>query len=171
MVYMEKNDRKNEQNFTTMLAADQTRVSVLNRQIQVNNNRIEGFKKASEQTDITVLKILFSRLQITSVECREELSKEVYKLGGIPETKTGHHADFPKAWNEITNALEKKDHKAILDACYLEEFMTIKSYEYALRYYDPYLTTQHNRLFIKQKEQLNEDHKKVKNLREILLKQ
>jgi uncharacterized protein (TIGR02284 family) len=154
-----------------MLPADRTRVSVLNRQIQVNYNRIEGFKKASEQTDTTVLKVLFSRLQVTSLECLEELSKEVYKLGGVPETSRVAHADFPKAWEEIVTSLKKNDHRAILDACYLEEFMTIKSYEYALRYYNPYLTTQHNRLFLKQKERLNEDHKKVKNLRDLLIKQ
>src|SRR5947199_10560002 len=115
-----------------MLVSDQKSVEVLNHLIMINNDRLEGYDSASRETDISILKVLFSRLTETSQECREELCKEVYKLGGTPVNEVGAPGDFGKAWTEIKNALQKNDHKAILTSCYLEEFMTVKSYEYAL---------------------------------------
>lgn len=153
-----------------MLTDDIKRVSILNRQIQVNNDRVEGYAKASAKTDIEVLKVLFSRLGETSIRCKEDLCKEVYKLGGVPETGTALLADFPKAWKQIELSINGNNHKAILDACYLEEFMSVKSYEYALRYYNGLLTTQHSRLFVRQRELLKEDQQRVTNLRQLLVK-
>lgn len=153
-----------------MLDSDKKSVDVLNNLIVINNDRIEGYDSASKKTDISVLRVLFSRLTETSIECRQELCREVYKLGGIPVKETGAPGDFEKAWAEIWTALFKNDHKAILTSCYLEEFMAVKSYEYALRYNQSYLTTQHYHLFCKHRERIREDHDKVKNLRDVLVK-
>src|SRR5687767_11239306 len=118
-----------------MHPSDQKPLTVLKNLIVLNNDRLEGYNYASNETDISVLKVLFSRLTETSMQCREELCREVYKLGGtVPETATGI-GDFEKAWQQIREALNKNDHKALLESCYLEEFMAFKSYEYALRYY------------------------------------
>jgi uncharacterized protein (TIGR02284 family) len=153
-----------------MLASDKKPLDILNNLLVINNERIEGYNFAAEQTDISVLQVLFSRLTETSLACKEELCKEVYKLGGRPPQDADGPGDFNKAWGEIKTALEKNDHKAILTSCYLEEFMAMKSYEYALRYYSDHLTTQHNQLFYKQKERLKEDHDRVKNLCDLLNK-
>jgi uncharacterized protein (TIGR02284 family) len=103
------------------------------------------------------------------MQCREELTREVYKLGGVPAETGVDVAEFEKAWQQIRAALNANDHKTLLESCYLEEFMTYKSYEYSLKYYQDQLTSQQLSLFNRQYDILKEDHQKVKNLRSVLL--
>ncbi len=151
-----------------MHPSDYKPLTVLQNLIVINNERLEGYDNATKETDVSVLKVLFSRLTETSIQCREELCREVYKLGGTPPVGTTEIGDFDKAWHQIRSALGSNDHKALLDSCYIEEFMAYKSYEYALRYYQDHITSQHLSLFSKQKEMLKEDQLKVKNLRDVL---
>src|SRR4051812_38541611 len=151
-----------------MHPSDYKPLTVLNNLLVINNERLEGYDFASKETDVSVLKVLFERLTETSIQCREELCREVYKLGGVPPgDKPG--GDFDKAWSEIRGALSANDHKALLDSCFIEEFMAYKSYEYALRYYQNHITSQHVELFTRQHSMLMEDHRKVKNLRAVLI--
>jgi uncharacterized protein (TIGR02284 family) len=152
-----------------MLDSDKKPVDVLNHLIVINNDRLVGYDQASNETDIAVLKALFARLKETSMECRNELCKEVYKLGGRPVDEIGAPGDFGKAWTEINAALSTNNHQAILDSCYVEEFMAIKSYEYAVRYFQNCMTTQHKHICNKHKELIGKDFDKVKNLRHILI--
>jgi len=152
-----------------MHPSDYKPLTVLRQLLTVNNERLEGFNFASGETDVSVLKVLFERLTETSLQCREELTREVYKLGGVPPGENSGSGEFDKAWKQIRNALNNGDHKALLESCYVEEFMAYKSYEYALRYYQDHITSQHLSLFSRQHDMLKEDHQKVKNLRDILL--
>src|SRR4051812_44029392 len=115
-----------------MHPSDEKPLDVLNKLLVINTERLVGFHQASQNTDVSVLKVLFSRLTETSIQCREELCKEVYKLGGVPPEAGYNAGDFERARKEIHDALGRNDHKALLDSCYIEEFMASKSYEYAL---------------------------------------
>ncbi|MFV5690363.1 DUF2383 domain-containing protein [Flavobacterium sp. ZT3R25] len=57
-------------------------IDVLNTLIEINNDRIEGYKTALEETEESDLKALFSQLMKTSQNCKMELVSEVQKLGG-----------------------------------------------------------------------------------------
>jgi len=153
-----------------MLAEDQIRVDVLNRLMVVNNSRLEGFREAAETVSAPVLKDLFSRLHESSSQCREELLREVYKLGGRPAQMGEGPGDLPRAWEEFRQALYSGNHKDLLDSCYLEEFMSLKTYEYTLRYKKDHLTRHQHLLFDRQRVVLKQDHEKVSNLRAVLLK-
>ena len=151
-----------------MHPSDQKPLNLLNNLIGVNNNRIECYNFAANATDVTVLKILFSRLLDTSYFCREELAKEVYKLGGVPEEGTVPFAEHIAAWVDIKSALSRKDHAAILSSCDYEEGVVLKSYKNVLNVEDDKLTYQQQQIFHKQYDILRADHEKVRNLRNVI---
>jgi uncharacterized protein (TIGR02284 family) len=153
-----------------MLAEDYKRVNVLNNLLVVNNERLESYAYAGQQTEMSLFKDLFSRLRTSSEKLKEELCAEVYKLGGKPSSTTGGPGDLPKAWKEIRKAIRTGDYKALLDSCYLAEFMSLKTYEYALRYNRNYLTRYQHLLFDRQRVVLKQDHECVANLRSALTK-
>jgi uncharacterized protein (TIGR02284 family) len=151
-----------------MHPSDQKPLTLLNNLIGVNNNRIECYNLAFKFTDVAVLKILFSRLLDTSFFCREELAREVYKLGGIPEEGTVPFAEHIAAWVDIKSALNRKDHAAILSTCDYEEGVVLKSYKNVLNTDEDLLTYQQQQIFHKQYDILQADHEKVKNLRNVI---
>jgi len=153
-----------------MHPGDEKPLQRLNQLIGVNNNRIECLNFAAMETDVSVLKVLFSRLVDTSIICREELVKEVYKLGGIPEEGTVPYFEFFKAWVEVKSAISRNDHRAILGSCAYEEGVVLRSYETVIRQGEEELNTQQHRLFSRQYEQLLADHERVHNLLGVLEK-
>jgi uncharacterized protein (TIGR02284 family) len=151
-----------------MLVTDQKPFEVLNDLITINTERIEGYNFATQAADVSVLKDLFARLTETSLICRQELVKEVYKLGGVPNEITPP-VNFLDALREVKTAIVFKDHKAILSSCDHEEKEVIRSYEEALMLEDVHFTTQHHLLFSKHYEWIKADHDKVKNLLGVLV--
>ncbi len=92
-------------------------IEVLNKLIEINNDRIEGYETASKETNETDLKTLFSQLIQTSKKCRQELVDQVQKLGGKVNEGTRITGKFFRAWMDVKAALTNKDRKAILSSC------------------------------------------------------
>jgi uncharacterized protein (TIGR02284 family) len=153
-----------------MHPADQKPISLLNDLIGVNNNRIECYNFATGETDVTVLKVLFKRLLETSYLCRDELAREVYKLGGVPEESTLPYVEFFKAWVDVKNALTRNDHAALLNSCAFEEGVVLRSYASALITGHRAITTQQQQILSQQYQAMKADHEKVTNLRDVLVK-
>jgi uncharacterized protein (TIGR02284 family) len=153
-----------------MLVTDQKPFEILNQLILINHDRIEGYSYASRETDVAVLKALFSRLTETSLQFEEELCREVYKIGGRPQEGAIASVDFFKAWMEVMAAIGKNDHKAILNSCFYEEGVVIRTYEEALRIEDENITTQQQLLINRQYNLLTADQEKVKNLLDVLVR-
>ncbi|WP_341905278.1 DUF2383 domain-containing protein [Fluviicola taffensis] len=57
-------------------------VASLNNLVQINNDRIQGYLTAAQETDQDDLKSVFSEMMTSSQECRRELVQEISKLGG-----------------------------------------------------------------------------------------
>lgn len=154
---------------STMLASDEKPLKILNELILVNNDRIEGFNYAYRETNVEVLKVLFSRLTETSDVCRKELTNEVYKLGGVPPTGTHETGSVAASWREVKEALIYKDHLTLLKTCDKEEEEVIKSYTAVLSN-EQLDNGYHLHLLNRHTELLSADHEKVKNLLEVLLR-
>src|SRR6188768_164137 len=92
-------------------------IEQFNTLIKINQDRIENYKVAYKEVEDYDLKALFSRLRITSEECKRELEAEIARLGGTPEKGTNAAGQFYKAWMDIKAALAGKDRKAILNSC------------------------------------------------------
>ncbi len=146
----------------------ETTIEALNSLIVINNDRIEGYKTANEETKETDLKMLFYQLSQTSIECRKELVGEVTRLGGTPEEGTRTTGKFFRVWMDVKAALTGNDRKAILDSCEYGEDAALETYKNVLiqDYHETNLKEQ--TMLNKHYALLKADHDKVKELRDAI---
>ena len=140
-------------------------IDVLNTLITINNDRIEGYKTASEETEEMELKSLFAGFISTSEKCKSALVAEVNKLGGEVADGTKISGKFFRVWMDVKAALTGKDRKAILNSCKFGEEEAKETYKSALEENLEYLTSEHQNMISAQKELLKADRKHIKALR------
>jgi uncharacterized protein (TIGR02284 family) len=140
-------------------------IDVLNTLITINNDRIEGYKTASEETEEMELKSLFAGFISTSEKCKSELVAEVNKLGGEVADGTKISGKFFRVWMDVKAALTGKDRKAILNSGKFGEEEAKETYKSALEENLEYLTSEHQNMISAQKELLKADRKHIKALR------
>ena len=134
---------------------------------KINQDRIEGYNTASEETDESDLKLLFSRFRDTSAECRQDLISEVLLLGGKPIEGTRATGKVFRTWMEVKSAITGKDRRTILDLCEYGEDVALAAYDKVLR--NPKdLTPELTALIIDQRSIIKADHDRVKALRDVL---
>jgi len=137
-------------------------VAELNRLVEINNDRVEGYKKAITETADSDLKDVFKEMADHSFQFRNELADEVLKNGGEPTGGTCTSGKVFRAWMDIRAALSKKDRKAILNSCEFGEDAAVDTYEEVLKETkDPNIRS----LVSKQKDLLQRDHDRIKQLR------
>lgn len=147
----------------------QNSIDVLNNLITINNDRIEGYETASNETDEQDLKTLFAGFMETSHTCKQELLIEVTKLGGEVEEGTMLSGKFFRAWMEVKAALTGHDRKAILDSCEYGEDVAVDTYEKALLENQEDLTSEQRTMIKAQHTLIKADHDKVKAMRDALV--
>lgn len=138
-------------------------IDILNKLIEINNDRIEGYETASKETEEYDLKTLFAGFIATSHKCRQELVQQVLNLGGTPEEGTRTTGKFFRVWMDVKAALTSKDRKTILKSCEYGEDVAVDTYEKALSDSGDvssilYTLIESQYLLIKN------DHNKVKNM-------
>jgi len=140
-------------------------IDVLNKLIEINNDRIEGYETASKETEENDLKILFTGFITTSQKCKQELVKQVLDLGGTPEEGTRITGKFFRVWMDVKADLTNKDRKAILKSCEYGEDVAVETYEKALS--DPGdISSTLFTLINSQHLLINNDHDKINRLSE-----
>jgi uncharacterized protein (TIGR02284 family) len=144
-------------------------IDVLNDLITINNDRIEGYETALEETEEDDLKTLFTRFISTSHKCKEELIMEVTKLGGEPAEGTLVSGKFFRVWMDVKAALTGKDREAILNSCEYGEDKAQETYNEALNDDSKYLNSEQQTMVNNQRMLLRADHDHVKALRDALV--
>ena len=142
---------------------------VLNELITINNDRIEGYQTASDETEEQDLKALFSQFIFTSQKCKSELVSEVSRLGGEIAEGTKTSGKFFRVWMDVKAALTGKDRKAILDSCEFGEDVAVDTYEKALKDDLEELTSEHQSMLRAQLSVIKADHDKIKSMRDALV--
>jgi uncharacterized protein (TIGR02284 family) len=140
-------------------------IEALNVLIQINNDRIEGYKAATNGTEEENFKSLFSKLKETSQKCREKLIAEVHQLGGIPDEGTKFTGKFFRLWMGMKAAITDKDSSAILSSCEYGESIAVNTYKRALVDYSTELTSGQQKMITEQSRLITADHYQVKTLR------
>jgi uncharacterized protein (TIGR02284 family) len=143
-------------------------IDELNKLVEINNDRIEGYKTASEETDDAKLKTMFADLSHTSDKCREELAAEIRRLGGTPKKGTATTGKMYRAWMDIRSALNGKDPKAILKSCETGEDVAVDAYKDMLDKCSDNMPDQ-KALIQRQYNMIKADHDKVKQHRDELV--
>jgi uncharacterized protein (TIGR02284 family) len=139
-------------------------IDVLNSLITMNNDRIEGYKTASEETEELELKSLFAGFILTSEKCKRELIEEVNKLGGEIAEGTMVSGKFFRVWMDVKAALTGKDRKAILNSCKFGEEQAKQTYKTVLEDDLEYLNPEYQDMIREQKKLLKADRKHIKAL-------
>lgn len=144
-------------------------IEVLNTLITINNDRIEGYETASNETEEEDLKALFAQFSATSQKCKQDLKMEVSKLGGTPAEGTRASGKFFRVWMDVKAALTGKDRKFILNSCEYGEDMAKETYEKALENDMENLSAEQQTMIKAQHVLLVADNKKVKAMRDALV--
>lgn len=110
----------------------QKAISILNDLVEINNDRIEGYKNALTETDDHELKRVFTQLMETSQKCKQELEEEVIRYGAKPEEGTRATGKMFRVWMDIRTALSSKDRETVLKLCEQGEDVAVKAYENVL---------------------------------------
>ena len=142
----------------------------LNNLIEINNDRIEGYEKASKETDENDLRSLFATFIRTSEKCRLELIDEVLFLGGTPAEGTKISGKFFRAWMDVKAALSGRDRKTVLDSCEYGENVAIDTYDKVINDFgDVSLSTSSplKGLLMKQRNLIKADYDRVKSLHDM----
>lgn len=112
-----------------MATNNQEIIDSLNNLIQINNDRIQGYLTAAQETEDGDLKSVFSEMMTASQECRRELVHEVSSLGGTPVEGTTVSGKLFRIWMDIKAAITSKDRKAILNSCEFGEDAAVNTYQ------------------------------------------
>jgi len=115
-------------------------IEILNRLIDVNNNRIVSYKSALEGIDESELKTFFDQFIQTSQNFKKYMSREIYKLNSKSIERTSFTRYSFRSGMNIKSFYTGGDRYAFLDSCeYIldtcEKFedYVVESYENVLR--------------------------------------
>lgn len=143
-------------------------VSILNDLIEINNDRVVGYKKAIDELKDgdSDLKTLFQGYITDSRKYAQELSQEVSRLGGEPADGTTNSGKIYRVWMDLKAVVTGHDRKAVLENSEFGEDAAQKAYDLALNS-DVDLEPSLRDLIVRQKALLRNGHDEVKRLRDL----
>ena len=146
---------------------DEKTIEIVNDLIQINHDRIKGYEKAIENTDIleAELKTLYAKMIEESYDYIKELSEQVVSLGGQPATETTVPGAIYRAWMDVKATFSGNDTKSTLVACEFGEDAAQKAYAKALENDSPMRADLYD-LIARQKTLLKGSHDLVRQYRD-----
>lgn len=150
------------------MATNDNLVGVLNDLIRINNDRIEGYERASKEAkDIDIdLRAIFTRMADESRQYAAELTQEVVKLGGEPATGTTASGKIYRAWMDVKATFTGHDRQSVLASCEFGEDAAQKAYNSALES-DAEMNADIRQLIANQKASLKTSHDVIKKYRDM----
>ena len=141
---------------------------VLNDLIRINNDRIEGYEKAIDETKDrdTDLQAIFHRMADESRQYASELRSELQRTGGEVATGTTVSGKIYRVWMDIKAALSGKGRQTVLENCEFGEDAAQKAYDEALKSEAP-LPADVRQLIVNQKTSLKASHDTIKQYRDM----
>lgn len=109
-------------------------VNVVNDLIQINRDRIQGYKTAKEDIkDIDAdLHTLFGQKINQSEDFLRDLEPIVTKHGGEPERDVTTSGSLFRSWMDFKASLTGQDREAVLNSCAFGEKAALEEYEDAM---------------------------------------
>lgn len=144
----------------------QATVEILNDLVQINNDRIEGYQRASKdlKDGDADLKSLFTRLIGQSQGYKLALGTEISAFGKDIETSTTTSGKIHRAWLDVKAAFTGHDTHDILEECEFGEDAILKAYRAALQ--DESLPAYLRETVSQQESELLDAHDEIKALRD-----
>lgn len=110
-------------------------VDDLNDLVKINNDRIQGYEKAIEDTEDSDLDDLFRHYVIQSQTFRSQLAEHIVRIDGLAvsdATSTDVSSKIHRAWIDIKAALTGKDRETVLSSVEFGESAAVEAYEDAI---------------------------------------
>ena len=140
---------------------------ILNDLIQINNDRVAGYEKASKDLGIGDgdLRTMFTEYASESRQFAMELKKYVFAEGEEPAKDTTLRGKIYRAWMDVKATFSGNDRKSVLESCEFGEDAAQRAYERALDETDV-LPADIATVISEQKRKLRKAHDQVKALRD-----
>lgn len=149
-----------------METTTQKTVEAIKELIIINNDRYEGYKKATEEVKDSDLKKLFTEFSMQS----EKFSKELIAL--LPDKteapvngETKLSGKLYRVWMDIKNGIAGNDRKSVLSSCEYGEDVAKKTYDDVLKDSGD-ISNEALEVMRKQKTEILQAHNKIKLLRD-----
>ncbi|MBO0929987.1 ferritin-like domain-containing protein [Fibrella aquatilis] len=110
-------------------------VEDLNDLVKINNDRIQGYMKAVEDTEDSQLDHLFNEMIVQSQNFRSQLADHIVRMDGkavSDATSTDIGSKIHRAWIDIKSAVTGKDRDTVLSSVTFGENAAVEAYEEAL---------------------------------------
>lgn len=143
-------------------------VEALNGLIEINNDRVNGYEKAIEETkDLDVdLRAIFNGMASESRKYSGELTKVVSELGGTPADGTTNSGKVYRVWMDIKTTFTGHTRQSLLELCEFGEDAAQKAYHAALDS-DAEMSAEIRQLITGQQEKLKTSHDIIKKYRDV----
>jgi len=110
-------------------------VDSLNDLVKINNDRIQGYEKAVEDTQDADLDSLFRHMIIQSQQFRSELADHIVRIDGLAvsdATSSDLSSKIHRAWIDIKAAVTGKDRSTVLSSVEFGENAAVEAYKDAV---------------------------------------
>ena len=143
-------------------------VEVLNDLIEINNDRVKGYQKATEEIKNLDLDLhaIFESLANDSRKYAAELIQEVNILGGEFSTDTTTSGKIYRTWMSIKATFTGHDRQSVLESCEYGEDAAQKAYTEALAS-DAEMNAKVRQLIADQQASLKIAHNLIKKYRDL----
>lgn len=140
----------------------------LNDLVRINNDRIEGYEKAADQTKNSDadLNAIFAKMAAESRTYKNELQGKIASIGEKVTQDTTASGKIYRTWMDIKNLFTGHDRKSILASCEFGEDAAQKAYSSALES-DADIDPDTRQLIMKQKSSLKNSHDIIKRYRDM----
>lgn len=140
----------------------------LNDLVRINNDRVTGYEKASDETkdkDVD-LQATFLKMADESRTYIKELNDKILSLGGESTSDTTTAGKIYRVWMDVKNTFTASDRESILGACEFGEDAAQKAYSEALES-DAEMDASTRQLIMEQKNSLKNSHDIIKRYRDL----
>lgn len=141
-------------------------ITLLNNLLEKNYDAEQGYKKAAEDIDSSMLKQFLIDHSKERYDFGHELKSEITKLGGKPEKGTSLLADLHQSWIDLRSAIAGNNDKAVIAECERGEKAALQDYEEVLS--DENLPESAKDVVSKQYEKIKSALMKLENLESTL---
>lgn len=150
-----------------MTTTNDALVGVLNDLIEINNDRVTGYNKASDEAksmDVD-LQAAFTKMANDSRQYAAELTERVRTMGGEPSRGTTNSGKIYRVWMDVKATFSGHNRQAILENCEFGEDAAQKAYKAALAS-DAEMDAATRQLITNQQNKLKTSHDLIKKFRD-----
>ena len=140
-------------------------VSALNGLISINNDRLEGFRKAAADTQDSGLTSLLDRMGKESKDFNDKLGGLVSKYGETPNAGQTLDGRVHQGWLDSKAKLFGRDRDAILSSCEFGETAAVEAYDAALQLDKIQALPEVNALLTNQRQTIFDSLQVIKSMR------